>query len=257
MSSIAVLPWVAHHISRPDARLRLFCFPYAGGGASVFRAWPVEMLPQIEVWPLQLPGREHRLLDQPLTRVAAVVESFAPLLLPYLDRPFALFGHSLGALISFELSRFLRREYGKTPAHLFVSACAAPHIRDPRPPIYNLPEPEFLAELRRLKGTPEDVLHQPELMQMLLPCLRADFELGSTYRYADEEALSCPISAFGGLADAEISRDELDGWRQHTRGRFTLRMLPGDHFFVLSARALLLQVIAQDLRWIVNAPARY
>ncbi|HEX6290701.1 MAG TPA: thioesterase domain-containing protein [Herpetosiphonaceae bacterium] len=246
--------WIAHRKPSAQARLRLFCFPYAGGGASVFRAWVDEMIPQIEVCPVQLPGRETRLAEAPLTRVPAVVEALAPVLLPRLDLPFAFFGHSLGALIAFDLARYLRRFYQQSPAHLFVAGCAAPQISDLRPELYNLPEPEFVAELRRLKGTPEDVLQQPELLQMLLPGLRADFELGSTYRYAPEEPLACPISAFGGLADPEISRDELDAWREQTQAKFVLRMLPGDHFFLLGARAQLLQVIAQELRQIVNAP---
>lgn len=247
--------WMAHYKPNPRAQLRLFCFPFAGGGASVFRAWPAEAIPQIEVCPVQLPGRENRVADAPLTRVSAVVETLVPILLPYLDRPFALFGHSLGGLISFELARRLRRDYGKAPAHLFVAGCAAPQIADPQPPIYNLPEPEFVAELRRLKGTPEDVLQQPELMQMLLPCLRADFELGSTYEYVADQPLACPISVFGGLGDPEISRADLAAWREHTASTFVVRMLPGEHFFLLHTRTELLRMIALDLRQIINAPA--
>jgi medium-chain acyl-[acyl-carrier-protein] hydrolase len=247
--------WVVHYKPNPCAQLRLFCFPFAGGGASVFRAWPAEAIPQIEILPMQLPGRENRLLDAPLTRVSAVVETLAPILLPYLDLPFALFGHSLGGLISFELARLLRCDYGKVPVHLFVAGCAAPQLSDPQPPIYKLPDPEFVDELRRLKGTPEGVLQQPELMQMLLPCLRADFEMGSTYRYAADEPLACPISVFGGLADPEISRADLEAWREHTRAKFVVRMLPGEHFFLLDTRAQLLQMIALDLRQIINAPA--
>ncbi|MBV9786550.1 MAG: thioesterase [Chloroflexi bacterium] len=248
--------WVTHHKPNPRAQLRLFCFPFAGGGASVFRAWPAEVIPQIEVCPVQLPGRENRLLDPSFTRVSAVVEALAPILLPYLDLPFAFFGHSLGGLISFELARLLRREYGKAPAHLFVAGCAAPQIADPHPPIYNLPDPEFVAELRRLDGTPEGVLQQPELLQLLLPCLRADFEMGSTYGYVADEPLACPISVFGGLSDPEISRADLEGWREHTQAKFVVRMLPGEHFFLLTTRAQILQMIALDLRWIINAPAR-
>lgn len=184
-----------------------------------------------------------------------MVETLAPILLPYLDLPFALFGHSLGGLISFELARLLRRDYGKAPVHLFVAGCAAPQLSDSQPPIHNLPEPEFVAELRRLKGTPEGVLRQPELMRMLLPCLRADFEMGATYQYAAGEPLACPISAFGGLADPEISRADLEGWREHMTATFVARMLPGEHFFLLDTRAQLLQMITLDLRQIINAPA--
>jgi len=181
------------------------------------------------------------------TRLSPLLKNLAQAMRPYLDMPFAFFGHSLGALIGYELARQLRGEGELQPAHLFVSACRAPHLPDPDPPIHILPEPEFVATLRRLNGTPEPVLRHAELMQMLLPILRADFEVFETYRHANGALLECPIAAFGGLADRKVREGELTAWRERTRSRFTLRMFPGDHFFLHSARTPLLQSIAQAL----------
>jgi medium-chain acyl-[acyl-carrier-protein] hydrolase len=164
-----------------------------------------------------------------------------------LDVPFALFGHSLGALVSFELARQLRKLGLPDLVHLFVSGHRAPQIPRPGPLTHQWPDAEFVAELRRLNGTPEEVLQHAELMALLLPVLRADFAIIETYSGSDEEALDCPISAFGGLQDSEASYDEVAAWREQTRGLFKVRMLPGDHFFLHSARAQILRAISQDL----------
>jgi medium-chain acyl-[acyl-carrier-protein] hydrolase len=153
----------------------------------------------------------------------------------------------MGGLVSFELARLLRKKYGLNPAHLFVSGYRAPQVPDPDPPIHALPEPEFLEELRRLNGTPEAVLENAELMQLLLPALRADFAVIETYAYIPESPLDCPITAFGGLQDREVSCDDLEAWREQTNAAFSLQTLPGDHFFLHSAQPLLLQSLSQKL----------
>jgi len=165
----------------------------------------------------------------------------------YLDKPFAFFGHSMGAVISFEIARLLRRENATLPVHLFVSGRAAPQLPRFKSTTYDLPDAEFIEELLRLKGTPAEVLEHPELMQVVLPLLRADFELIETYSYIDEPPLSVPLTAIGGLEDDEISRDDLEGWRAQTTQAFSLRMLPGDHFFLTTNQSLLLPVVAQEL----------
>jgi len=240
--------WVGRVPLNPQARLRLFCFPYAGAGASIFRAWSDDLPPEIEICPIQLPGREDRLGESPLTRLSPLIQTLAPLLRPYLDIPFALFGHSLGALISFELARELRRRNWPCPVHLFVSASRAPQIPDLDLPLHRLPEPQFTESLRRLNGTPKEVLQNPELMQLFLPALRSDLAILETYFYATEERLECPISAFGGMEDSKVSHEQLDAWRDQTHGDFTLRMFPGDHFFWHSNRKPLLQAIAQEIQ---------
>ena len=203
----------------------------------------------VEVCPVQFPGQGNspdggfvhsssRLLSMPLPKR----------LLPLLDKPFAFFGHSLGALVGFELARQLRRQSGVQPVRLFVSADRAPQIPPGDRPIHALPEAEFLAELRRLNGIPGSVLENAELMQIMLPILRADFAVHETYVYSAEPPLSCFISSFGGLQDHMVSHSDLEAWRDQTSVAFLLRMFPGDHFFLNTAQPLVLQVLSQELR---------
>jgi medium-chain acyl-[acyl-carrier-protein] hydrolase len=165
---------------------------------------------------------------------------------PYLDLPFAFFGHSMGALISFEVARQLRRQ-GTSPVHLFISGRRAPQIPDRHPRMYMLPDSEFLEELRQLNGTSDVVLNNPELMQLLLPTLRSDFAMCGTYTYVNEPPFDCPISVFGGLEDTTETRDQLEGWKTQTCSYFTLQMLPGDHFFLRTSQQILLDQIVHQL----------
>jgi medium-chain acyl-[acyl-carrier-protein] hydrolase len=239
--------WLAASALNPHAQLRLFCFPYSGAGTTIFRSWRRSFPAHIEVCPVRLPGRESR-IDEPLiSAMPLLVQATAAGLWPYLDRPFALFGHSLGALLSFELARYLRRHYGLSAVHLFVSGHGAPHLRAADPPCYALPEAEFVAKLRALHGTPDEVLNNAELRELILPILRADFAACETYVYEDGEPLDCPISAFGGLQDACVSRADLEAWSTHTRADFSARRLPGDHFFLHPARAQLIRMLDDDL----------
>jgi medium-chain acyl-[acyl-carrier-protein] hydrolase len=239
-------PLLAGHKPNPRAALRLFCFPYAGGGALVYRNWG-EILPRdIDVCAVQLPGRGNRLRESPFNRMTQVVEAVGREIVPLLDRPYALFGHSMGAIISFELARLLRRDGLSAPTHLFASGHKAPQIPKTEPFTYNLPQAEFIEELQRLNGTPKEVLDHPELMQIMIPLLRADFESIQTYSYKDEPPLDCPITALDGLHDPGMGRETLEPWREQTTAAFNLRMFPGDHFFLHAERASLLRVIAQE-----------
>jgi medium-chain acyl-[acyl-carrier-protein] hydrolase len=247
MITTSTKSWVKFFKPNTQASLRLFCFSYAGGGALSFRSW-VDSLPQtIEVCAVDLPGRGTQIKLPPFTKVEPLLEAIASALIPHLDRPFAFFGHSMGGLLSFELTRLLRRKYARSPAHLFISGRPAPQRSLKKPPIHALPELSFLEELRRLQGTPEEVLANTELMQLLLPILRADFEVLETYLYSNESPLNCPITVFGGWRDREVDRDELEAWREQTRTTFSLYMLPGDHFFIHSAQTLLLEKITEQL----------
>ncbi len=244
--------WIICPRPNPQARLRLFCFPYAGGGASSFRSWPDDLPANIEVSPVQLPGRENRIGESLFTQLSPLIQTLAQVLRPYIDIPFAFFGHSLGALISFELVRQLRWQKSPMPMHLFISGRYAPQIPNPNPPIYQLPDILFAEELRWYNGTPEVVLQNPELMELFLPILRADFTINETYVYAPESPLSCPISTFGGLQDKEVSRSDLAAWREQTNGTFSLCMFPGDHFFLQKERYALLQAISDSLHRIIK-----
>ena len=244
--------WLTCPKPNPRAKLRLFCFPYAGGRASVFRTWPDELPADIEFYAIELPSRGRRIKEPPITRIESLVRGIAGAIEPLLDKPFCFFGHSMGALTSFELARLLRREGRPQPSHLFVSGATAPQIPDAHPVRFDLPEPEFVEVLRRLNGTPREVLENDELLQLMLPTLRADFELLQMYEYVEESPFSFPITAFGGLQDREVSRQDLEGWRAQTSASFVLRNLPGDHFFLHSDRARLLWAISQELNSLVS-----
>jgi medium-chain acyl-[acyl-carrier-protein] hydrolase len=226
----------------------LFCFPYAGGAASVFRNWSDGLPADVELCPVQLPGRGTRLMEPPYSRLSLLVEALAEGILPLLDKPFAFFGHSLGSLVSFELARELRAKHQARPVRLFVSAGPAPQIPHRGLPIHNLPEGEFTAELRRLNGTPAELLDHRELMDIVIPSLRADFALYESYRYLAGPPLNCPISTFGGLSDQKVSHRDLEAWRDQTTVSFSIRMFPGDHFFLKTTQPQLLRALSQELR---------
>lgn len=237
--------WIVTH--RPSAEgLRLICFPYAGAGASVFRSWAGGHVPDVEICAVQLPGRESRITELPVADLCELVPRLSDALEPYLDRPFAFFGHSIGALVSFELARELRRTRSVEPVHLFVSGCPAPHHPD-FDRLSELPESEFLGRLAQFNGTPPEVLQHPELMQLMLPTLRADFSLRDRYRHRDEAPLGCPITAFGGMDDGHVSGAKLEGWKRHTRERFQLWLFQGDHFFLRTAQEPMLEALSSLL----------
>jgi medium-chain acyl-[acyl-carrier-protein] hydrolase len=238
---------VIQNPNRPGTQ-RLFCFPYAGAVAAIYRDWGNILPSSIGVYPVQLPGHGNRLNEPLFKRVDPLVESTAEALMPYLEGSFAFFGHSMGAIISFELAHLLRREHKPGPAHLFLSGRPSPHRIKKEPPTYDLPEPEFIEELRRLQGTPKEVLEHPELMSVLNPILRADLEICQTYEYEPRPPLDCPITVFGGLQDVDISREQLEGWRDYTTSSFAVRMFPGNHFFLHASAPVLLRMIVQDLR---------
>jgi medium-chain acyl-[acyl-carrier-protein] hydrolase len=235
--------------------MRMFCFPYAGGGASVYRGWGSALPADVEVCPVQLPGRESRLREPAFDHVEPLIQALAEVLPPHFDLPFVFFGHSMGALIGFELARELRRRGAAMPLHLFVSGRRAPQLPAREEPIHELPEPEFIEKLRELNGTPEEVLQHSELMRLLLPILRSDFGINETYVFRQEEPLDLGISAFGGLGDEDVTRDDLALWQAQTQARFRLRMLPGDHFFLHATRDVIAEAIARDLAELAGQPA--
>jgi acyl transferase domain-containing protein/surfactin synthase thioesterase subunit len=239
--------WIVCRHPRTQPKLRLFCIPYAGAGASIFRTWAESLPVEIEVCALQLPGREDRLGESPCTRIAPLVQTLVPILQPYLDLPFTFFGHSMGALVSFELARELRRQNCPSPSQLFVSALRAPQFPDLNLPIHRLPEPKFTEALQQLKGTPEGVLQNADLMQLLSPTIRADLAIAENYIYSAQDPLPCSITAFGGQEDPLVRPEELAGWQEQTQGSFRLQLFPSDHFFVHHDRAELLKAIAEEL----------
>jgi medium-chain acyl-[acyl-carrier-protein] hydrolase len=239
--------WVISREGDPDAELTLYCFPYAGGGASAFRRWKEDLPRRVEVARIQLPGRENRIRERPLSSMHEVAPALAEGILQSADRPFAFYGHSLGARIAFETARALRRKGSAQPCHLFVGASDAPQFPWPHPLLHQLPEDEFIdAMQQRYGGVPQQIIDDPELRALLIPTLRADVELMETYRYTPEPPLECAVTAFAGAKDNMVSRDMVDGWRDQTNKRFQLYLIPGNHFFLHAAQKKLLDVIAAE-----------
>jgi medium-chain acyl-[acyl-carrier-protein] hydrolase len=233
----------------PDAGIgyRLFCFPYAGGGAAVFRQWPDDLPGNVELCIPCLPGRDARVDEPPSTAMAPLVAAMAEEVRPLLTVPYALFGHSMGAFIAFDLAHQLS-SMGLGPAHLFASAQRGPRLPYSAPPIFALPDADFLAAVRqRYQAIPEPVLRQPDLMAVLLRMLRGDFTLVEDYRYRATGRLSCPVTAFGGRLDRQIAREQLEAWSLETSETFDLQLLPGGHFFLNEARRELLTIIRQRI----------
>jgi medium-chain acyl-[acyl-carrier-protein] hydrolase len=232
--------------------LRLFCFPYAGGSAHVFREWQRHLAPEIDVCLVHLPGRARRIGERPHTRVGPLVEELADAIRDEVHGRFAFYGHSLGALISFELARELRRRNYNMPVGLFLSACRGPiRVRAVRP-TFNLPDQELMAEMQKLNGTPKEVFEYPEMQKVLLPLLRADFEITDTYEYLAESPLACPITVYAGEQDQHSSVKDMAFWEVQTSAECKTRVFSGDHFFIQSQKAEFIKILRQDLLWTLS-----
>jgi medium-chain acyl-[acyl-carrier-protein] hydrolase len=221
--------------------MRLVCFPYAGGGPAAFRPWARALPADVELCIVHLPGREGRWREPALSHADAVIGSIAEALLPLVTTPYAFYGHSLGTLLAFEVARYLHRNHGTVPLRLVGGAHRAPHLPNPHPEIRQLGDDQFVAEInRRYGGIPQLVLDNRELLELMLPALRADFSVYETYQYQEAPPLRCPIAVFGGSADRFVSAAEVGEWRRHTAADFQHTMLPGDHFFIQQHRAAVL-----------------
>lgn len=239
--------WIVHSPGPFEPRMSLFCFPYAGVGPSVYRGWAEQLRPAgVEVFLVQLPGRESRFREEPMCAMSDVARAAASAIAPLITGAFAFYGHSLGAKIAFETAREMRRRSGEAPDHLFVSASLAPQVPWPYPFLHRLPREELLRQVqRRYGGIPEPVLKERDLLDLLLPGLRADLTVLETYVYTAEPPLRSAITAFGGVDDHSVTEASLLAWRAQTRSAFEIRMLPGDHFFLNAERASLINAIAK------------
>ncbi|MEB3218791.1 MAG: thioesterase domain-containing protein [Nostocales cyanobacterium 94392] len=249
--------WISCPKPNPRATLKLFCFPCAGGTTSPYSKWHKYLPEEIEINLIQLPGRSYQIEEPLFTNFLPLIKTVTSEIKPYLNKPFAFFGHSMGATLSFEITRQLRRENHQIPTHLFVAACPAPHSPIKEPFIHQLPETEFITELQnRYNAIPQSIVNNKELMQMFLPCLRADFTMIETYMYALEKPLDCPITVFGGLQDKAISMNNLEYWCVNTNDIFKLEMFTGDHFFLHHPQSYFLQSLSQKISDIlsVNLP---
>ncbi|MEM7125044.1 MAG: alpha/beta fold hydrolase [Chloroflexota bacterium] len=237
--------WIREQSINPNARLRLFCFPYAGGAAPIFRTWDQHLPASINVCPVHLPGRATRIREKPFTNLENLVQAFLPSLQPCLDKPFAIFGHSMGSLIAYEVTKQLHQQGNLMPTYLLVSGRRAPYLPDPEMQLHTLPNDElFLKELRhRYDNVPDAIFDDAELRALFLPLLRADFTLVETYQSSKEALLPCPIIAFGGQSDSRASQAELMAWKELTQSDFDVHLFPGGHFYLNEQAPSLLQII--------------
>ncbi|MGK5533239.1 thioesterase II family protein [Streptomyces sp. URMC 129] len=247
-------PWLARQEpadragpAGPRAAVRLFCLPYAGGAAAAYRAWGALAPAPVQVCPVEIPGRGRRLGEPPFGRLRPLVGALADALTGHLDRPFALFGHSMGGLLAFELTRTLRRRGLRLPEHLFVSGAAPPDEPRTRPPLHAAPDAQVKAELRRLGGTPRHLLDDDELMELALPVLRADFSVLETYTCRAEPPLPVPMTVFGGTTDPLVPAASLHGWRRQAGAGARLVLLPGGHFFLHPAATEVVAAVSGTL----------
>lgn len=240
-------PWFTH-FSRPapQAGARLLCLPSSGGGSTLYRPW-LGGLEDVELHAALLPGRERRMLEPPLTTMEAMVDGLVPAVAALADRPYFLFGHSMGALIAFELTRALVARGIAAPRRLFVSAFRAPDLPNPKRDLHGLPDDEFIDALREYGGTPDAVLRHRETMEVLLPMLRADFRMHETYRYHVARALPVPITALAGRADHAVPASQMAGWAKETDAGFALHQFDGAHFFIHDSRDAVLKKLGEAI----------
>ena len=241
--------WLVCPNQNPTARLRLFCFPCAGGMISAYTRWAKLLPPDIEVYVVHLPGRGKRLEEPLFLNLADLLPVLAQAIMPYLDIPFAFLGHSMGAVLGFELARYLRRENANFPLHLICCSCPSPQTPIATPHIHKLNQKDFLDELnRRYKAIPPHIQNDPAILSLFLPSLRGDFTILENYEYTPEPPLDCPISVYSGLQDGAVSESDLAGWYDQTNEKFELIMFKGGHFFLHSPSQELIERLTYTLK---------
>jgi len=250
--------WLTIHQPRPAARVRLLCFPHAGSSAAAFADWAAQTPADIEVVGVEYPGRGARRAERPFMRMRALVAAlFSAIRDSLSDRPFAMYGHSMGALIAFELARQLQRFGSARPAALVAAACRAPRLPALKPPVHQLADDAFVEEIQKLNGTDAAILQHPEFRRLFLPVLRADFEAAETYVRQGDDRLDVPLFIYGGTADDEVPAGDLAPWSAETSQGSTVRLYDGDHFFLTTAHARVMTDVVADVLSAVAMDGRH
>ncbi len=236
------------------ARLRLYCFHHAGGGPSTYRDWSADLPGDVEVVPVLLPGRGLRLREQPYTSMRRLVDGVLAAIRPTLDRPFAFFGHSMGALVAFEIAHALRASGDTVPLQVFVSACAPPHRHTaPERRRHDLDDGSLIQLVKLLNAGGEWSLDDTAIIRRRLPLLRADLAVCETHEFGDRPPLDCPLTVYGAINDPIVSVGELAEWRDYTAASFLKRIFPGGHFFLMEqARCQMLRLLGRELAVLID-----
>ena len=248
--------WFFCNKPKPGAAMRLFCFPFSGGGASVYRTWSDAMSEEVEVCSVQLPGRESRYSEARETDIATLVENIVNAFESYQDKPFAFFGYSLGALLAFEVSRELRRKSMDTPSHLFVAAMRAPHTPSVHPPLSSLPDEEFLNKIDYYYQPQDEAWNNPDLRELFLPILKDDIALSDGYAYQDEKPLHCPIDVFAGEDDRGAPTALTQRWSEQTCNAMNYHVFKGGHFFINDSLGEIQSLVKNTLKNIIVTRSR-
>jgi medium-chain acyl-[acyl-carrier-protein] hydrolase len=243
-----MVDWLRRLDCREAADANLFCFSHAGGTAAHFRLWPGGLPPRLAVWGTRLPGRPGRMREPPIDSMPVLAETLAEALLPHLEKPFAFFGHSMGAVLAFETASVLARRGAPAPWRLFVSSRRPPHLPEATADMHRLNDADFVAEInRRYGGIPPELQQEPDVMALLLPGLRADIAALETHRPGLRAPLGMPITAFAGTEDQLITPADIAAWGALTTGPFQIRMFAGGHFYLEAQRAALLDYLSATL----------
>jgi len=238
--------WFTNFGAKDQCSSRLICFPFSGGGANLFRPW-ASKIEDCEIVALSLPGRENRFYDENISNLNTLLDEITPLVDQLMDKPCVFFGHSLGALIAFELAQRLRIENRNMPMRLVVSAFRSPERLSENTIMHSLADADFLVELKKYGGTAPELVNDKASMECLMPMLRADFKLHETYRYRLQPKLSCPITAFCGDRDNIVDINEMKGWKAHTSSFFSIENVSGNHFFVTSETKKMLELLNREM----------
>ena len=226
-------PWFTHYNQSKSADYRLFTFPFSGAGSVIYQPWVKGFnVANLQVVGVQLPGREARLHEPALLNLELLIEQLSTAILPYTDKPYSFFGHSLGGLVAFELCRALRKLGANLPENLFVSAFRAPDMINPNPILHRLSDSDLTEKMRAYGGTAEAIISNADLMAILLPIIRADFTIFENYHYLIEPPLDLPITALSGRFDSVVKSSYMKDWCLQTSQTFEHLTFEGDHFFL-------------------------
>ncbi|GAA1918673.1 alpha/beta fold hydrolase [Streptomyces durmitorensis] len=240
-------PYLTVYRPSPDASVRLVCLPHAGGAASFYVPVAQALAPRVEVLSVQYPGRHERHGDPLVADIATLADKIADALMPYTDRPYALFGHSMGAIVGFEVARRME-DAGRGPVELFASASRAPSVERRGEMWHRAPDAEFVARVQSMGGAGSELLDDPDIRNMLLPALRNDYRAIEQYEYRAQPPLACPLTAFAGADDPRVDVDQVRSWAHHTTGPFTAEVHPGGHFYLADRREAVLDTVTGHLQ---------